>query len=137
MMASEYIAAVAATSIAGGAEIGTLMGPIGTGIGIGVGIAISVVTMLSYYFSKSKRYKSGLEQTKKDIGKKFEELKNNFNNDFLTFEHTVKKQLKLKLETQRADVNSINEDKWKTIKENYQIKKSSIEKKINLLQKNN
>lgn len=52
----------------------SLLGPVGILIGLGVGVAISLTTFFIHWFSKSKRYINGLEETKKNIKKQFEEL---------------------------------------------------------------
>ena len=58
-------AAVASSTLLTSTSVGTaLLGPTGVAIGFGVGIVISVGTLLHHYLSKSKRYVTGLEQTK-------------------------------------------------------------------------
>ena len=103
---------IASTTIVGSTTLGgVLMGPIGIVVGIGVGLTISLVSFLVHYFSKTKRYVKGLEQTKIDIKKKFDEIK-------------------IKLEIMRKQINTVNENKWKAIKEKYLIQKNAIEQKI-------
>ena len=122
---------IATTTIAGSTTVGgALMGPVGIIIGVGVGLAISVVSFLIHYFSKTKRYVKGLEQTKIDIKKKFDEIKEMFVNDFSAFQTSLSNELKIKVEIMRKQINTVNENKWKAIKENYLIQKKAIEQKI-------
>ena len=122
---------ITTTTIAGSTTIGgVLMGPLGIIIGVGVGVTISVVSFLVHYFSKTKRYVKGLEQTKIDITKKFEEIKEMFMNDFTVFQNSLSNELKIKVEIMRKQINTVNENKWKAIKEKYLIQKKAIEQKI-------
>ena len=122
---------ITTTTIAGSTTIGgVLMGPLGIAIGIGVGLTISVVSFLVHYFSKTKRYVKGLEQTKIDITKKFDEIKEMFMNDFTAFQNSLSNELKIKVEIMRKQINTVNENKWKAIKEKYLIQKKAIEQKI-------
>ena len=122
---------ITTTTIAGSTTIGgVLMGPLGIIIGVGVGVTISVVSFLVHYFSKTKRYVKGLEQTKIDITKKFEEIKEMFMNDFTVFQNSLSNELKIKVEIMRKQINAVNENKWKAIKEKYLIQKKAIEQKI-------
>ena len=122
---------ITTTTIAGSTTIGgVLMGPLGIIIGVGVGVTISVVSFLVHYFSKTKRYVKGLEQTKIDITKKFEEIKEMFMNDFTVFQNSLSNELKIKVEIMRKQINTVNENKWKAIKKKYLIQKKAIEQKI-------
>ena len=122
---------ITTTTIAGSTTIGgVLMGPLGIIIGVGVGVTISVVSFLVHYFSKTKRYVKGLEQTKIDITKKFEEIKEMFMSDFTVFQNSLSNELKIKVEIMRKQINTVNENKWKAIKEKYLIQKKAIEQKI-------
>ena len=106
------------------------MGPVRIAEGVGVGLIISVVSFLIHYFSKAKRYVKGLEQTKIDIKKKFDEIKEMFMNDFSAFQSSFSNEMKIKVEIMRKQINTVDENKWKTIKEKYLIQKNAIEQKI-------
>ena len=135
--------ATAATAAAAAAATGTitttataigtaLTGPVGIAIGFGVGIAISAISMLVHYFSKSKRYITGLLQTKIDISKKFEEIKDMFNNDFSSFKESLLNELKIKVEIMKKQLNSVNKEKWAILKQKYSEEKKTIEESIKL-----
>ena len=72
----------------------------------------------------------GLEQTKIDIKKKFDEIKEMFINDFSAFQTSFSNEMKIKVEIMRKQINTVDENKWKTIKEKYLIQKNAIEQKI-------
>lgn len=123
--------AATAAAITNSTAIGTaLIGPTGMAIGFGVGVVLSVGTLLVHYLSKSKRYVNGLEQTKIDIEKKFEELKEAFLNDFSTYQNSFQKDINLRLGIMKASIDTVDEDKWKQIKKNYQLQKKNIEERI-------
>jgi len=125
-------AAVASSTLLTSTSVGTaLLGPTGVAIGFGVGIVISVGTLLHHYLSKSKRYVTGLEQTKIDINLKFDEIKNMFLNDFSSFETSLFKKLNLNIEIMKKDIECVDVEKWKMIKEKYQAQKKNIQNKIN------
>ena len=122
---------ITATAIADSTALGTaLMGPTGVAIGFGVGIVLSVGTMIYHYMNKSQRYVKGLEQTKIDIQKKFEELKEMFLNDYTGYQKSFRKDLNFRLEIMKANINTVDENKWNNIKNNYQLQKKIIEEKI-------
>ena len=108
------------------------MGPTGVAIGFGVGIVISAGTLLYHYFSKSKRYITGLEQTKVEVVKKLGELKEMFLKDFSAYEITFNDKLNLHLRIMHTDINKVDEKKWKQIKENYALEKKKIEERIKI-----
>ena len=108
-----------------------LLGPTGIAIGFAVGITISAGTLIYHYLSKSKRYINGLEQTKKDIEKKFEELKEMFLNDFSSYQKSFNNDLSFRLNILKAKINNVDEKKWNQIKEYYSQQKKKIEQKIN------
>lgn len=118
---------VATSSTIGGA----LMGPVGIAIGFGVGLTISVGTALIHYFSKTKRYKKGVEQFKNEIINKFDDSERNTLDDFRTYKDEFFKEINIKLELLEANLESIDEEKWESIKNNYKIKKGNIMEKIN------
>ena len=118
---------VATSSTIGGA----LMGPVGIAIGFGVGLTISVGTALIHYFSKTKRYKKGVEQFKTEIINKFDDSERNTLDDFRTYKDEFFKEINIKLELLEANLESIDEEKWESIKNNYKIKKGNIMEKIN------
>ena len=123
--------AITATAIADSTAVGTaLMGPTGVAIGFGAGIVLSVGTMIYHYMNKSQRYVKGLEQTKIDIQKKFEELKEMFLNDYTGYQKSFRKDLNFRLEIMKANINTVDENKWNNIKNNYQLQKKNIEEKI-------
>ena len=132
MVGESLVSGVAtAATLTNSAALGSaLLGPTGIAIGFAVGISISVGTLLYHYLSKSKRYVNGLEQTKKDIEKKFEELKEMFLNDFSSYQNTFKKDLYFRLKIMKTNINTVDEKKWKQIKENYLLQKKNIEQKI-------
>ena len=51
-------------------------------------------------------------------------------NDFSAFQSSFSNELKIKVEIKRKQINTVNEKKWKTIKEKYLIQKNAIEQKI-------
>ena len=125
--------ATAAATLTNTTAIGTaLMGPTGVAIGFGVGIVISAGTLLYHYFSKSKRYITGLEQTKIEVIKKLGELKEMFLKDFSAYEITFNDKLNLHLRIMHTDINKVDEKKWKQIKENYALEKKKIEERIKI-----
>ena len=126
------LAATGAASITiGGLSLGAfLTGPIGIAIGFGVGITISAISLAIHYFSKSKRYKTGLEQAKEDISKNFGEIKNTFKKDFTAFKESFFSQMNVKLEIESKNINNIDEKKWNEIKKKYAKQKEIIEEKI-------
>ena len=122
---------ITSTTIVGSTTVGgLLMGPVGIAIGVGVGLVISVASLLNHYFSYTKRYVKGLEQAKIDIKKKFDEIKEMFVNDFSAFQSSFSNEMKIKVEIMRKQINTVDENKWKTVKENYLIQKKAIEQKI-------
>ena len=123
-------AGAAGAGVATSAVAGALLGPAGILIGLGVGVAISVTTFLIHWFSKSKRYKNGLEESKTSIAVKFDEIKSNFSSDFKVFRESVINELNVKLEILRKDINKIDKEKWEEIKKNYIIQKEKIKKII-------
>jgi len=123
-------AGAAGAGVASSAIAGALLGPAGVLIGLGVGVAISVTTFLVHWFSKSKRYKSGLEESRTSISLKFDEIKSNFTSDFKVFRESVINELNVKLEIISKDINKIDKKKWEEIKKNYIIQKKNIEKMI-------
>jgi len=133
LIGEAVIAGAAASAGAAGAGVattavaGALLGPAGVLIGLGVGVAISVTTFLVHWFSKSKRYKNGLEESRTSIATKFDEIKNNFSSDFKVFRESVINELNVKLEILRKDINKIDKEKWEEIKKKYIIQKKKIE----------
>ena len=136
LIGEAVIAGAAAGAGAAGAGVvsttiaGALLGPAGILIGLGVGVAISVTTFLVHWFSKSKRYKSGLEESKTNIALKFDEIKSNFTSDFKVFRESVINELNVKLEIISKDINKIDKKKWEEIKKKYIVQKKNIEKMI-------
>ena len=123
--------AATAAAITNSTAIGTaLIGPTGMAIGFGVGIVLSIGTLLVHYLSKSKRYVNGLEQTKIDIEKKLSELKETFLNDFSAYQSSFNKDLNLRLQIMKAKIDTVDQDKWEQIKNNYHLQKKNIEEKI-------
>ena len=136
LIGEAVIAGAAAGAGAAGAGVvsttiaGALLGPAGILIGLGVGVAISLTTFLVHWFSKSKRYKSGLEESKTNIALKFDEIKSNFTSDFKVFRESVINELNVKLEIISKDINKIDKKKWEEIKRKYMVQKKNIEKMI-------
>ena len=136
-------AMVAAATTAGGVGITSsiinssvataIMGPWGIAIGFGVGITISVGTLLYHYFSRSERYKKGLEQFKDDIINKFKESEKNCLSDFQMYKNAFFKEIEIRLELLRKDIDMVDVKKWEDIKIRYQEKKALITEKINSL----
>ena len=131
-------AAGAAGAAAGGAAssgmtLGSIAGPWGIAIGFGVGISICLGSFLYYYLSKSNRYKTGLEAFKIEIIKCFNESEKNCLNDFNIYKDSFFKEVGIKTELLRKNIDSVDEKKWEDIKKNYQIQKKIILEKINCL----
>jgi hypothetical protein len=123
-------AGAAGAGVASSAIAGALLGPAGVLIGLGVGVAISVSTFLFHWFNKTKRYISGLEESRTSLSLKFDEIKSNFTSDFKIFRESVINELNVKLEIISKDINKIDKKKWEEIKKNYLIQKKIIEKMI-------
>ena len=94
------------------------MEPVGIVVGVGVGLIISVASFLVHYFSKTRRYVKGLEQTKIDIKKKFDEIKEMFMNDFSAFQSSFSNEMKIKVEIMRKQINTVNEKNGRQLKKN-------------------
>ena len=109
---------------------GALLGPLGIAIGFGVGIAISLGTFLIHWFSKSKRYKNGIEEYQKTLSKKLEDYQNSFENDFIVLKDSIINELNIRVEILLKEINTIDKNKWEEIKENYNKQKRLIKLKI-------
>ena len=107
-----------------------LMGPLGIIIGIGVGLSISVATFLKHWFSKSKRYKNGIEESKENLKKQLEDYKTTLETDFTDFKDSLKNDLEIKVEILKKQIDTVDEKKWEEIKEKYQKQKQIINEKI-------
>ena len=116
----------AAASVGVTGAAGTFLGP----LGLLLGITISITALIIHLFSKTKRYKTSLEELKTRITNKFNELESNFKSDFKIFQESVINELNVKLEIITKNINKIDEIKWEQIKENYLIQKKKIEKII-------
>ena len=113
------------------ASIGAaLTGPVGVFIGIGVGIAISVTTFLVHYFSRSKRYKNGIEASMENLKKQLEEYQKTLETDFTDFKESLKNELEIKVEILKKQIDTVDEKKWQEIKDKYQNQKKIINEKI-------
>ena len=94
---------------------------------------ISLGTLLYHYFSKSNRYKTGLEAFKIEIINNFKESKKNCLYDFKFYKDSFFKEIGIKSELMRKNIDFIDEKKWEDIKLKYQIQKNIIMEKINSL----
>ena len=107
-----------------------LLGPLGAIIGFGVGFAISLTTFIVHWASKTKRYKTGIEEYMKNLTKKLEDYCGVFESDFNDFKDAIIKDLNIRVEILKKQINTIDEKKWNEIKEKYQRQKKIIEEKI-------
>jgi GTPase Era involved in 16S rRNA processing len=129
------IAGAAAGATAAGATFstavaGALLGPAGIAIGFGVGVAISLGTFLVHWFSKTKRYKNGIEDSKQNLLKKLEEFQDSFSSDFTVFRESIINELNVKVEILRKEITSIDKKKWDELRSNYLKQKDIIKQKI-------
>ena len=127
--------AAAGASAAAGATFsstvaGALLGPLGIAIGFGVGLSISLGTFLFHYFSKSKRYKNGIEAYQQNLKKKLSDFKDNFKHDFNDLRDSIIKDLNIRVQILHKQITLKDKKKWEEIQKNYQRQKEIIKKKI-------
>lgn len=136
LVAQSVVAGAAAgATAAAGTSLGTtvagaLLGPLGIAIGLGVGIAISLTTFLIHWFSKSKRYKNGIEEYQKKIKEQLNNFKSSFESDFVDYKDSIIKDLNIRVEILKKDINSMDKKKWDQLKQMYLSQKNSIKEKI-------
>ena len=107
-----------------------LTGPVGVLIGLGVGVAITIGTFLKHWFSKSKRYKNGIEAIKENLKKKLEDYQKTLETDFTDINDSLKNELEIKVEILKKQIDTVDELKWQEIKDKYQNQKKIINEKI-------
>ena len=116
----------ALTAGLGAAASGIFGGPLCIIIALGVGLGAGLTTFLIKYFRKEKRYKDGLE----DYLEKIKEKLKNFEDDSLDalrlIEEDFDNKLKVVIELMKKDIDNLDKENWKDIKEKYIIQKQKL-----------
>jgi len=119
--------------------IGTILGSAaggisatGIGIGIGVGIAVGMGAVFLYkYLTKYKEYKATLEKVKDQIEDKFRDELSKFEDDINMNHDSLINKLSTQVELRKKNINTIDMNKWKDLKNIYAKLKLNVQNIIN------
>ena len=123
-------------ALSAGAAAGAFGGPVGIAIGFTVGLAITFGTLISHFVSKSKKYKEGVEKFEKELINNLNESEKNMINDFDIYKDKFFKDFNMSLQNLKFNVEHVDENKWAEIKNNYEIEKQKIMKRISSIKEN-
>ena len=101
--------------------------------GFVAGIAATTLISISLYnyFKKSDRYKEIIESMQAKIIEYWENLNSTFDNDFKYYEDSVMNDFNVKREIKEKNIDTIDENKWKEMKNEYLNLKTNIKNIIN------
>ena len=107
--------------------------PITAALLIGVCLAPLGYSIYKNVFDKEGKYKEKLEQVKKDIKKRYNDMNKSLGKDLKTFKFNIINNIEKRTETLKKKIKTVDEIKWKKMQEDYFKFKDNIKNKIEYL----
>lgn len=133
VLGSSVVAGVAAGTVTATAMttlVGSFFGPLGIVAGLGVGGLITGIGFLVRVFTRTKKYKKALEQTKSNIREKFDDIESSFLSKFGSFKNSLIEELKVKNEVYYKGIDHILIPNWNQMIKEYNERKTDIKAKL-------
>ena len=98
---------------------GLIAGPIGLAIGVSMGVIVGLTAFLIKFFRKEKRYTEGLELFRKKIIEELMNFQKSCLDTLQLMEKDINNKIESKIEIIQKDIDNIDKEDWKNIKEKY------------------